>query len=139
MTPYDRYRTRAATGWTRIDMLLALYDAALRAVDEALAGMTTQGQATPQVRLKAQQFVLLLLEGIDASAGEPAPSIRRLLLFVLDRLQAEGVAAWRDARKVLGLVREAFQQVADEACRLEQQGVIPPLDLSTTVACSASA
>ncbi len=139
MTPYNLYRTRAATGWTRIDMLLAIYDAALRALDEALAAMTAQGQAAPQVRLKAQQFVLLLLEGIDESAGEPAPSIRRLLLFVLDRMQEGTKSSWHDARKVLALLREAFQQVASEAVRLEQQGAIPPLDLTTTVACSTSA
>lgn len=139
MTPHDCYRTRAATGWTRIDMLLALYDAALRTLDETLAAMAARGQAPPQLLLKAQQFVLLLLEGIDESAGEPAPSVRRLLVFVLERVQTTEAAAWRDARKVLGQLREAFQQVADEARRLEQRGEIPPLNRSTTVACSASA
>lgn len=139
MTPYQKYRTSTACGWTRVDMLLAVYDAAILALDEALAGPAADAAAAPEARLKAQQLVLLLLEGIDDSAGEPAPSIRRLLLFVLDRLQSRSGDDWRDARKVLSLLRDGFQQVADEARRLEQSGAIPPLNLAPAVACSASA
>ena len=37
MSPDLKYRTSIATGWTRIDMLLAIYRAAIQSIEEGLA------------------------------------------------------------------------------------------------------
>lgn len=137
MSPYEKYRSQITTSWTRIDMLLALYDGAIRCLDRGIAGSgSSPGGAREPVPatgvLEAQNLILALLEGLDDSVGEPAPSIRRLLLFCLDRVQTRSPSSWSEAREILNTLRDGFRQIADEARTLELQGQLPPLTSGTS-------
>ena len=45
MTPYETYQRRMASGWTRIDMLLALYDGAILRLEQAHATLRASAKA----------------------------------------------------------------------------------------------
>lgn len=124
LTPQDRYRAHVVSGWTRIDMLLALYRRLLEVLDEGLA--TAPPTATQ--RMLAQRLVLGLLAGVDGSVTEPANSIRRLLTFVLANVQDAARDSWRAARKIVGTLHEGFDQIAADCRRMEREGQIPPLE-----------
>jgi flagellin-specific chaperone FliS len=52
MNPYRRYQqSEPETGWTRIDLLLALYDKALERLDKAEAGLRTGDRTGAQTQL----------------------------------------------------------------------------------------
>lgn len=138
MSPYEKYRTQITTGWTRIDMLLALYDGAVRCLERGITAAPAQPGATSQALpatnvLEAQNLILALLEGLDDSVGEPVPSIRRLLLFCLDRVQTRSPSSWSEAHHILNTLRDGFRHIADEARTMELQGQLPPLPSGTSV------
>lgn len=133
MKPHILYKSRQATGWTRVDMLLAVYDGVIRAIDQGIAASMQPGTGIPATaRLQAQKLLLLLLEGIDPKAGEVAESSRQLLVFCVEQIQSAVTSDWMTARKVLALLREGFQDIREEAQKLEESGQIPRLDWSLT-------
>ncbi len=109
-------------------MLLAIYDkgiAAIRAVQEAVA---TNDQATYAARItEAQKCVLAIHGGLKPDEHDVAYNIARLLNFVLLKLEEK---EYGEAARFLELLRKSFAEIYDEAVALEQQGVIPPLELT---------
>jgi flagellar protein FliS len=131
MKPHILYKSRQATGWTRVDMLLAIYDGAIRAIDQGIAATVSYGAIVPPVhRLQAQKLLLLLLEGVNPRTGTAADYTQKLLVFCTEQIQSSASADWMTARKVLNCLREAFQEVREEARRMEESGAIPRLDWS---------
>ena len=116
-------------------MLLAIYDAAIRAVDQGVASTMAPGSAIdPAHRLAAQKLLLLLLEGIDPKLDALAENTQQLIVYCTQQVQSASVRDWMTVRKILGLLREAFEQVRDVANALEEEGVIPPLEWGLTTA-----
>lgn len=107
-------------------MLLAIYRSLTSTLDQGLSAWP-EGGAVPPTALRAHKLLLLLLDGLDDTAGEPAPSIRRLLLFAIGQLQLRSQAGWSAARRIVGTLQEGFERIADQARTLEQQGVIASL------------
>lgn len=126
MHPYQAYRRQTQFAWTRVDMLLAIYDATIASLDAGIEAMQGQDQKMdPAHQLRASQLLLLILDGIDAEGSEVAARIRDLCLFCVNQVSSPTVAAWTSARDVLSTLREGFQAIREEAIQLEAAGVIP--------------
>lgn len=134
MNPYETYERNRASGWTRIDMLLALYDGAIARLEQA-HGALARGdtrEAAPLL-LRTQRIVVELLGGIDLAYGEVPRNLQRLYLFVLQALAPASPTSIAGALKVLRTLRDGLQEVRSEAVELERSGTIPPVDSSRTL------
>jgi flagellin-specific chaperone FliS len=132
MNPYTRYQ-QAEPNWTRIDMLLALYDGAIQRCEQALEALDKQDEKTAQARLiKARLIVMGLVSGVVAD-DEVTTNILRLCEYVLHVLEKGGRDNVRAALNVLRILRDGFQKIRPEAAELERQGAIPPINTTSTV------
>lgn len=132
MQAYQAYKKNAVAGWSRIEMLIALYDATLASLDagvEALRREDAIDWASQQIRVS--RLLLALLEGIDPEQGELALKCRDLCIYSMSRVAAGTVESWSEARNVLSVLHSAFLEIRDEAIQLESQGVIPPMRADT--------
>lgn len=136
MNPYLAYKKpEPTTGWTRIDLLLALYDKALGRLDgadDALRAGDESGATT--LLIKTQLILNALASGVDVSVDpERGANMLRLYEFAANEIRtprAEGVA---NARKVLRTLREGFEAVRAEANELERTGAIPAAEQAQMV------
>jgi flagellar protein FliS len=131
MTGYRAYKPAEPTaGWTRIDLLLALYDKALERLDTATAALERNdpGTALPLLA-KAQLIVSELAAGVRVEVNpEVNTNILRLYEFVSHELAKATVPAMRGAQKVLRTLREGFEAVRAEANELERSGQLAKAD-----------
>jgi len=128
MTPHQAYRRTSQSGWTRIEMLLAIYDATIETLDAGIQSLHSQQAAEyPALQLRASQLCLLLISGVDANATGVAAHVRELCLFSIDQISRPEVDRWKHARNVMTTLREGFQGVRDEGNQLEAAGTIPSL------------
>ncbi len=131
MNPYQKYRRQdEPTGWTRMDMLLALYDKALERLDRAQAALVAgdPGTALPQLA-KTQLIVTELAAGVRVEVNPEAnTNMLRLYEFVAHALARATVEGIESSRKVLRTLREGFEAVRTEANELERSGRISTSD-----------
>ena len=112
-------------GWTRIEMLIALYDRAIGAVEEAKRALESEDSIQhARCKIEANKFILGLLSGLDSENCKIAFSVQQLLVFVMQRIDEK---KYDDAIRFLGKLKHTFEQIRDEAASLEQCGKIPPL------------
>ncbi len=139
MNPYKAYQQQQQqVGWTRIDMLLELFDGTISKLEAAAAALARGDAAAAQPLLaKGRLLVAALAAGVDPSYGESALNYQRLYEYVLFNLQAGRADKVEEALKVLRTLREGFEGIRDEALRLERSGEIPPLDSVPTLLLSA--
>lgn len=126
MNPHLIYQRQQDLGWTRADMLLALYEGAIQRCEHALeaaqAGQVAQAERIlPQARL----IVLGLSSGVSPSQPEMSANLQRLFEFVLYSLHGVSVDRIEGAVRVLRTLRDGFDEVRSEAVRLERMGEIP--------------
>ena len=71
MNPYLKYKTVQAYSWTRVDMLILIYDQTVSTLNEG-ARLLDQNrpQEMPPVSLKAMKFLLAIADGLDLEKGE---------------------------------------------------------------------
>lgn len=130
LNPYQKYRQDEPTGWTRMDLLLALYDKALERLDRAEAALRANDPETaiPQIA-KTQLIVSALASGVRVEVNPEAnTNMLRLYEFVSHELVKASVGAVESARKVLRTLREGFEAVRTEANELERSGQLPTAD-----------
>ena len=129
MNPRHRYKATQAFSWTRIDMLLLIYDRAVATLNEG-AGLLEQNRFTeiPPVSLKAMQSLLMIADGLDLEEGDLPSHVMRLVVFALDQISTPSPGAWRSAAAVMSKLREGFQEIQEQARRDEYEGRIPALD-----------
>lgn len=125
MNPYAKYQEQTSPCWTRIDMLLALYDGAIERGEQALAALVqpASGDARPLIR-KTRTIVMGLVSGIIPDGDPVTTNILRLLEYVLHALEQEKIEDVRGALTVLQTLREGFQQIREEAAALERSGAL---------------
>ena len=126
MTEYKNYSLETmVNGWTRIDMLLALYDRAIAAIEFAKLAKQSDdtGLMTNQL-IEANKFLLGLHSGLDTENDQVAVDVARLLNFVMLRLEEQN---FDEAIHFLSKLQSTFEQIRDEASSLEKAGKIPPL------------
>ncbi|GAB5440472.1 MAG: hypothetical protein Fues2KO_08210 [Fuerstiella sp.] len=130
MNPHNRYRTAKAMSWTRIDMLLLIYENAIEALDKGVSILESEDQSEMlHVRVDAQRKVLLIAEGLSVDEDPTAAHIMNLCVFILDQISTDDVESWKTSVKLLETLHEGFQGIADEARELEKKGSIPALQI----------
>ena len=141
MNPYRRYQQQPEpdTGWTRIDLLLALYDKALERLDRAEAALNA-GDSTGAVALllKTQQIIMALAEGVRVEVNpEVNTNILRLYEYAMHETARASVEAVANVRKVLRTLREGFEAIRAEANAMERDGRIAPMGRGEAVVATA--
>lgn len=129
MNPYKAYQKAEPTaGWTRIDMLLALYDGAVERLDRAAAAVKAgTPEAAVPLLARVQLIVSELAAGVRVDVDEQlGPNYLRLYEFVADRLRKPEAGRIADARKILATLREGFEAIREEARELERTGKLAP-------------
>ena len=128
MNPYKAYQAHRDPGLSRIDTLLALYEAAVEALRGALTAFGTNDVTAAEQRLgRARLAVTGLAGGVDPTQGDLPQHMLRLYEFVLHNLglgTAEGVTAALD---VLQTLQEGMLAIRPDALALERGGSIPPV------------
>jgi flagellar secretion chaperone FliS len=127
MNPYAAYQNNQNPAWTRIDMLLALYDGAIGRLESAAMALRLNdvAKAAPLLE-RSLAIVAELAAGLDFRHGELPVNLLRLYEFAVHCIATRTVGKVEDALGVLRELREGMLGIRDEAVRLEREGVIPP-------------
>jgi len=119
---------------SRVDMLLAIYGAAIDAIDAVISGLTKdQPHETALAKSQAIVLVGLIESGLDVSQGEVPNRIRELCGFVEHSILQGTVNEIQVARKVLANLRDGFIEIKDEATKLERDGTIPQISSACSI------
>lgn len=131
--PYEAYKRLSTTGWTRIELLLALLNGGIDRI-EAAKELQGQGNETELLStlLRAQRIVTELIGGLDTSFCELPSNLQRLYIFVLHALTASP-PEFDSALQVLRTLRQAMEGIRAEANAMERNGEIPPADIRQVV------
>lgn len=125
MNVYQKYRQgEPLAGMTRIEVLLAMFDGALTRLDKAAQALTNGDVpvATPYL-VKTQLIVSALAAGVRLDVDpENGTNMLRLYEFVVHEIKTPRLQNVRNAAKILGILREGFEAIKDEAIRLEKTG-----------------
>lgn len=128
MNPYTRYK-QTTPAWTRIDMLLALFNGGIERCEQALDAMERQDHAAAkQLLIKARLIVMGLASGVIADGDPVTTTILQLYEYAQHTLGQGRSEDVRGALGVLRTLREGFQQIRPEAIAQERSGVIPPIN-----------
>jgi flagellin-specific chaperone FliS len=123
------YRRSSLTQWTRIDLLVALYQATERSLNAGAAAIDRQNlPEIAAILLKVQKQILAIIEGIDDS-DDTASNVKRLLTFCLGCVASRQAPRWRDAARIVGELRAAFEAIQDVGRAMESRGEIAPIDM----------
>lgn len=134
MNPRNIYQERQVGEWSRVDMLLALYNAAIDDVGRALEARRNGDELTSKREaLHAERLVVELLSGLDLNHGAIAEQLQSLFLFVLKQLADGSQPQLESAIQILSSLRDGFLAIRDEAIELERSGVIPPAGAVQTI------
>ncbi|MBL8849704.1 MAG: flagellar protein FliS [Planctomycetaceae bacterium] len=133
MSPHFSYQRNAASAWTRIDLLLTVYDVGIQTAHGALNALA-QGDddGVTRQRLKFYRVLMQILDGLDTKY-ETTQNIQRLTLYMFDRASKGRPADWQAVLKVLNILREGFGAIRDQAVELESRGVVPAVDAASAV------
>lgn len=129
MNPHLKYKTVQSYSWTRVDMLILVYDQAVSALSEGARLLEQNRKAElPAIKLRAMKTLLAIAEGLNLQKGELPIQVLRLVVFALDQVRIESAEAWRSAESVISTLRAGFLEIQDEARKDEYEGRIPALD-----------
>ena len=129
MNPYARYSQQSAPTQTRIDSLLALFDAACERTEAAAVALAgPDAELARALRARARLVVLGLWSGVDIERGAGAGDIVSLYQFAATALATGTVDDVRGAADVLRILREGFRGIREEGVQLERLGIIPSVD-----------
>ncbi|MEO2019731.1 MAG: hypothetical protein ABGZ53_35810, partial [Fuerstiella sp.] len=79
MNPHLKYRNAKAIAWTRIDMLLVIYEAAIVALDHGIGILESQDHSELlHAQIDAQRKILLIAEGLFIDEDPTAVHIMNL-------------------------------------------------------------
>jgi flagellin-specific chaperone FliS len=120
------YKQHTASRWTRIEMLLELYNSAISALQQASEALDCGDDVRATRELTtAQRLVAGIVAGLNRDVGELPRNIERLCLFVVEQI---GRRDPRAALRVLTPLRDGFAGIRERAVALERTGEIPEMD-----------
>ena len=123
------YGEQRANGWSRIDMLLALYESGINKVKSAIEATEAGDQlAANNHRLRTMKVVQGIAAGLDIDDSEVVNSIASLCEFMSHALEVGSMEQLLATEKVLITLRDGFKSIRAEAVALEKNGDIPPID-----------
>lgn len=115
-------------------MLLALYDAALKELEQArIAHAESDESLANRHCIRALRVVCQLRAGVDPQFGSLSQQLDRLFEYVTTCVAGGSAANVTDTISVLSTLREGFEGIRDEAVELEKDGMIPPLEFAPTL------
>jgi len=133
MSPHFSYQRSAASAWTRIDLLLTVYDVGIQTAHGALNALAKGDEdAATRHRLKFYRVLMQILDGLDTKY-ETTHNIQRLALYMFDRAGKGRAADWQSVLKILGVLRDGFAAIRDEAIDLESRGLVPSVHATSAV------
>jgi flagellar secretion chaperone FliS len=133
MSPHFSYQRSAAASWSRIDLLLTVYDVGIQTATAALEAVAAgDSDGAVRHRLKFYRVLMQILDGLDARY-ETTQNIQRLALFMFDRSTRGTAADWRSVLTILHTLREGFAAVREEALELEARGLVPAVSEAAAV------
>ena len=113
-------------GWTRVEMLLQLYDRAIMALEGAEMALKMDNQDSyVKYYIESHKVLLAIHSGLKPNEYEVAYNVARLLHFVSICI---GEKNFKDAIKILGELRIGFAAIAHDANELEKCGEIPTME-----------
>ncbi len=134
MNPYATYKQQATPSWTRIDMLLALFDGGVERCEQALAALERNDQrAAKNLLVKARLIVMGLASGVVPDGDPVTTTFLRLYEYAQHALGQGSIGDVRGALNVLRILREGFQKIRPEAVDLERRGLIPPINTPSSL------
>ncbi|MCS7469493.1 flagellar protein FliS [Stieleria sp. ICT_E10.1] len=123
-------RTSIKRGWTRVDLLLMLYDRAIGEIESCeIAAAAGDRTLYCKHELALRKTIMTIHAGLKPDEDEVAFNIARLLHFVMVQFDDKDYAT---GKKILGQIRDGFAQIADQANEMERQGTIPALPETDT-------
>lgn len=129
MDPRLRYKTTQAQSWTRIDMLIHIYDHAINSLQTG-AHALSQGRNIDEdaTRTNASSRVMLIIDGLALDSGDLPQNVLRICTFIMERIYSNDAAAWKHSAELLSTLRSGFLEIRDEARTSEATGMIPAID-----------
>ena len=116
MNPYSTYMQQQTVGWTRIDLLLALYNGAIERLTKAREELERgDALAATSLLVRAQLIVAELAAGIDLRHGELPRNLLRLYTFAAQRIQLGKTENIDEVLRILNILREGMQGIRGEA------------------------
>jgi flagellin-specific chaperone FliS len=126
MEPCNAYRQSYSPGWTRADMLMALFDGTILRLELALESLRRNDRPTAlRLLTRAEVLVCELSSGI-APDYVHAAAFQRMYGMASAAISAVTVEQTEVALRILRTLREAVAGMRDEAALLEVQGELPP-------------
>ncbi len=130
MNPYQKYRQISSRSWTRVDMLLVVYDQVVSALNDGVRRLREDRTTElPAVRLRAMRTLLAIADGLDLNQGDVPNQVLRLVEYSLEQIKSHSADAWLSAAEVINKLREGFQEIQEQARKDECEGKIPALDV----------
>ena len=114
MNAHQAYSGSRRHSWTRIDMVIALYQATLTSMEQ-LGQELAEGQVLPTTQMKLQRRLLGILAGLDLSAGDLPMRIAQLVRWALSQLRTPNPQVWRQVVKAFRTICEAYESIRQEA------------------------
>jgi len=127
-SPYQAYRDQATADWSRIDMLIALFDKAIDVLDKIYLARDDNDEI--QYQTQAMFFMQVMMHfrtGLNPEYGELPSQMLRLYEYIEHSVVSRDAEKLNSARSILAELRESYNSIRDKAAELEEQGEIPPL------------
>jgi len=125
MNIYRKYQAQeVAASWTRIDMLLALYDGAIERLEKAESALQS-GDNFGAVSLisRVQLIIAELAAGVRVDVEpEMGTNMLRLYEYSSHQLSHPDGCGIGYARQILLTLREGFEMIREEAANMERSG-----------------
>ena len=130
MNPYQKYKQISSRSWTRVDMLLVVYDQVVTALNDGVRLLRDDRTTElPAVRLRAMRTLLAIADGLDLNQGDVPNQVLRLVEYSMEQIKSQSADAWLSAAEVINKLREGFQEIQEQARKDEYEGRIPALDV----------
>jgi len=129
MTGRSAYGRSKGLSWTRIDMLLHIYDRTIERMQEGISALDEGDlERVPTCRVQVQKGLLLIVDGLNVESSEAEQRILALCIFVMRQMATESQQEWQAACRILRTLRDGFREVAPAARDAEAQGIVPAIE-----------
>ncbi len=118
MSAHQAYTRSRQHGWTRIDMVIALYQATLNSMEQ-LERQLAEGRALPATQMQIQRRLIGILAGLDLSAGDLPMQIAQLVRWALSQLPTPDPQVWRRVIQSFRTICQAYETIRPEAAEQE--------------------
>lgn len=121
MDAHQAYTGSRRHSWTRIDMIIALYQATLQSMEQ-LQEQLAEGHILPTTQAKLQRRLLGIFAGLDLSGGNIPVQIGQLVRWALSQLPTPDPQVWSQVIHSFRTVCQAYEAIRPEAAEQELAG-----------------